>query len=415
MWSGAARQGVRRDLHVGGGRAVAELRRPDGEAEPTLRVERDAGIAEVPARRDRVDHAQRRAAPDRPVAVRHGRAAAPRQRILDERQALVEPVGAVFDVALLRRGADHRVAGADDVQAPHRERVDAEPVRQLVDGRFHREDELAETVAAEGAGRHLVGVDRVAVDRLRRDVVDSDRLAAAVVQHAAGVVAVGAGVRHGAQRDGGEAPVAPRAELHPHRDGVARRRGGELLLARQLQLHGPARAQRRQRRDVLDQHLLLPAEPAADALAQHPHPVLGQAQQAGQRPAGQERHLRRGPHDQPPVVVGPGDGAMRLQMGRAGRAACGRWPHGPRRRRRSRPRRRRWRNGTPPRRCGTGRGCRSPRACRRGAAARRAPSRPRGRRRRAAPRSRPPAPGSRPRRRPRFRPPPSRRAGRGSA
>ena len=74
----------------------------------------------------------------------------------------------------------------------------------------------------------------------------------------------------------------------------------ELLLPRELQLDRPAGPQRRQRDDVLDQHLLLAAEAAADALAEHPHLGRVEIEQIAQRPAGQERHLRAGADVQPP-------------------------------------------------------------------------------------------------------------------
>ncbi len=87
---------------------------------------------------------------------------------------------------------------------------------QLVDRRLDGEDRLAQPVAAERPGRQGVRVDRVALDPLVRAVVGGQALVAAMVQHAAGMIAVGAGIREHAERDRGEAAVGPRPDLHPH-------------------------------------------------------------------------------------------------------------------------------------------------------------------------------------------------------
>ena len=62
--------------------------------------------------------------------------------------------------------------------------------------------------------------------------------------------------------------------------------GDELLLAGEFELHRLAGLQHGQRDDVLDQHFLLGAEAAADALAEHAHLVGCEAEDAGRSPAG---------------------------------------------------------------------------------------------------------------------------------
>ncbi len=94
---------------------------------------------------------------------------------------------------------------------------------------------------------------------------------------------------------------------------MARRRADELLAARELELHGPAEPQGRERDDVLREHLLLAAEPAAHALAVHAHALRVEVEDARQVAAREERHLRGRPHDEPPVVVERRDGAVRLE------------------------------------------------------------------------------------------------------
>jgi hypothetical protein len=69
----------------------------------------------------------------------------------------------------------------------------------------------------------------------------------------------------------------------------------------------------RERHQILDQHLLLATEAAADPAGQHPHLVQGQLEQLRQGPPGQERGLRAGAQREPARVVEPADGAVRLQ------------------------------------------------------------------------------------------------------
>ena len=52
---------------------------------------------------------------------------------------------------------------------------------------------------------------------------------------------------------------------------------GKLLLAGVFELDRPAGFQNGERDDVLDEHLLLAAEAAADALDEHPHLSRGRS------------------------------------------------------------------------------------------------------------------------------------------
>ena len=115
-------------------------------------------------------------------------------------------------------------------------------------------------------------------------------------QHGLRMVAVGAriGQHIDLQRRELAVPRGAHADRDAHR--VARGGGGELLGAREFQHDGTAEAQGGQAHDVLDQHLLLAAEPAAHPGAQHPDPVRRQAEQVRQALPHQERHLRAAPH-----------------------------------------------------------------------------------------------------------------------
>src|SRR5438034_1352020 len=78
-------------------------------------------------------------------------------------------------------------------------------------------------------------------------------------------------------------------------NGLMPRRGrDELFLPRQLEFDRAAGLERCQRKNVLDEHFLLAAEPTADALTEYPHLVGRQMEQVGQRAPCQEWHLRAG-------------------------------------------------------------------------------------------------------------------------
>ena len=114
--------------------------------------------------------------------------------------------------------------------------------------------------------------------------------------------------------DRGQRPVALGAELHPRRHLMPRRRADELLLAGELPLHRPAGLERGEHAEVLGDHLLLAAEPAADALGEDVQVARAQAEDVAELLPRHERRLRAGADVQPPVVAAPGNRAMRLQM-----------------------------------------------------------------------------------------------------
>ena len=103
---------------------------------------------------------------------RRGRCA---RACFDEVKALIQAIaadhGVVGDGQMLCTGS----LGPDHVLAPHREGVDPQLAAQFVDGGLDGERGLRRAVAAEGAGRHGVGVDRVAGALLVRAAVGGHR------------------------------------------------------------------------------------------------------------------------------------------------------------------------------------------------------------------------------------------------
>ncbi len=275
-----------------------------------------AAFGDVPEGRRGVDHPERNTLPDQPIGgSRRRQSAAALECIIHQRQALIETVAAIFDVvAFLRAGRDHRVAGMHDIALTELDRVHAEPPRQLVHRRFNREIGLRQAVAAEGAARHGVGVDRIAVDLFVVAAIDGEAFAAGVIENGEAVIAVGAGVGDDVHLHGGQVAVAPRSDLdaYPHR--VPRRRADELFLAGEFELDRLAGFEHGERDDILDQHFLLGAEAAADALAEHADLCRIEIEQRGQRPPREERRLGARPHIEPLRLVEPADRAVRFQM-----------------------------------------------------------------------------------------------------
>lgn len=313
-------QGAGGDLLVDGGGAVAELRGADGDVVRPVGQEGHAGVGVVPAGRAGRDHRHGRALPDQPALGGLLGAGVLGDRLAHDPQALVEAVRGDVEVLLLADRAEHVLAGADDVLLPEDQRVHAETASQLVHDRFDGEGDLAEAVTAEGARRDDVRVDGERVDLLVRGAVDGERLADAVEHDGGAVVAVGAGVGDDAHLDRGQSAVGAGAGLDADGEGVACGRSVELLRACVLQLHRLPQFQRRQRDDVLRQHLLLAAKAAAHAPGDDAHLVLGQPVQGAQGAARQERGLGGGADGEAfagAVLLGleVGDAAVGLQAG----------------------------------------------------------------------------------------------------
>jgi hypothetical protein len=299
---------------VHGGRIVAELGRADSEVVVAVRPDAQPRLGAVLGRRRGVVHRHGHPAAHEPV-VTLGRRVAGGQGLLDQVETLVEPVAAVLNVLRIFAYGNHRVAGANGVAAAELEWIQVQRAGKLVHRRFDGEDRLAEPVAAHGAGRREVGVNRVCVELLVGAPVDGQRRAAGGVQRLAPVVAVGAGVGDDPHLERRQCAVASRPGLDPHPHRMATRAANELFFARELELDGPAGLQRGQRAEVFGQDLLLAAEAAADALAEHPDVDRVETQQVAKLFPRDERRLGTRPHVQPLVIVEPRDRLVRLEVG----------------------------------------------------------------------------------------------------
>ena len=152
----------------------------------------------------------------------------------------------------------------------------------------------------------------MAVDLLVGAPIDPDRFPAGVVEHRGAVIAVRAGIGHDPHLQRRQRAVPPRARLHGDHHRVSRGGGGELFFPRELELDRAPGPQRGEHDDVLDQHLLLAAEPAADLLAKHPDLGRIEIEDAAERAAGEERHLRAGADIEHAILIEPGNRGMGL-------------------------------------------------------------------------------------------------------
>src|SRR5260370_19112821 len=96
---------------------------------------------------------------------------------------------------------------------------------------------------------------------------------------------------------------------------MPRRGRDKLFLPGEFKFYGPSGLERSERQNILDEHFLLAAKPAADALAKYPDLVACEIENLHQRPPGQERRLRTGTNVENAGGVDPGETAMGFQRG----------------------------------------------------------------------------------------------------
>ncbi len=177
---------------------------------------------------------------------------------------------------------------------------------------LEREQALRRAVAPHGSADGPVRVGDVAGVALGGAVVGGEPAQAGQREDREAVDAVGSGVADDVHVLGDEAAVVHDAAPEGDRLGVAGARGDELLLARKLQPHRAAGRQHEVADDVLDQHLLLGAERAADPGLEHADLLHRQPEQRRHHPAHVEGHLGRGAEHEALVAVQPARRDVRL-------------------------------------------------------------------------------------------------------
>src|SRR5262245_39494528 len=123
-----------------------------------------------------------------------------------------------------------------------------------------------------------------------------------------------AGVGDDPDLDSGQHAVAACAEPNLRSHLMARGGADELLFAREFPLHRPTGLQCSQYAEILGQHFLLAAKPAADPLREDVHVPRAQTKDVTELVLGNKRRLRAGAHMDAPVRSNPGDRTVRLEM-----------------------------------------------------------------------------------------------------
>ena len=157
--------------------------------------------------------------------------------------------------------------------------------------RSYAHDQLRDAEAAQRAGRRLVGVDGVVVERDVLDVVRAGGGKAGLLRHPRADVGVGAAVPERLDLAGDHAAVVRDAGLDPHGRAVLGD-GVELLVHRQRDAHRLANEQRADGHQRFELDVQLGAEAAAEKRRADAHAVLGPAEQPADLAADERRTLR---------------------------------------------------------------------------------------------------------------------------
>ena len=159
------------------------------------------------------------------------------------------------------------------IRAAHRERVDAEFVRHLVEQRFERVPGIDRPVTAHRAVGRRVAVDAQAMILAGGYAIERVQQRAGIEDRHQTVAGVGAAALDDCAVDGGDFAVLGQPDLHPYvglGPAAVREKG---LLAREFELHHPTRRAREQRGDHLEVQRFGPmAKAAADERLDHADP-----------------------------------------------------------------------------------------------------------------------------------------------
>ena len=246
---------------------------PDGRLDALAHLTRRA--AHDVADRRALD-ADRRAARRLHPLQQHAQAGAARLLgVADGRRRRVEALLEVHVVHDLAGGEG--VAVAQQVPAAQLERADVQLGGERVHRALRRPHRLHRPVAAEGAVRRQVRVDRERVDADVRDQVGPDAGVAELGRDAGAAVRVRARVDPAVELLGDQRAVPLRADPHAHRRRVAVERD-ELLRAVEHGLDRPAGLARERGDQRLEPHERLRPERAAHRRSDHPDVVLGDAE-----------------------------------------------------------------------------------------------------------------------------------------
>ncbi len=176
-----------------------------------------------------------------------------------------------------------------------------------------RDGHLRRAKSPERAGEGVVGIDAVAVDLDRGEVVWAQAVLRRQRQHGRAMRSVCAGV--GDQLDLGcdQPAVGGAGRPVPHVEGMALESRQKALIPVEHDAAGPLGQQRHQRQVGLDGGLVLAAERAARHGHDHPHVLVPQSQRPGDLSLGALGSLAARPHGEPSILPVERDPRLRLQ------------------------------------------------------------------------------------------------------
>ena len=319
-------QGLRRDLGQDRVRSSAQVRGPHQQVEAAVVVHLDAGRAHVQPGDARAVHADGQAHPPADVGALRVLlpggilAALPADGLGAHVHALGQAAGAdglLEALSPLSHGLGHGqlLAHLHPVEPLELQGIQPGSQGQLLHVLLQGKLGLGRAVAPEGPGHRLVGVDHRTVEAGRGQPVGAQGPEAGDHLHGEAVGAIGPGVPDDLHVHAHQLALLVDAAAEAQDLGVAGAGAGELLGPGVLEAHRAARGDGQVGGQVLDEHLLLAAEAAADAGLHHPDAAHGQANEGGDHAAHVEGHLGAGADDQPVVLVPPAHHHVGLDAG----------------------------------------------------------------------------------------------------
>ena len=214
-------------------------------------------------------------------------------------------------------------SGLDSVAVTYLPGGDTHLLREQVDGRFQSKLALADTKAAKGSRRRVVGVVSESADVGVLVAVWAHGMGAGPFKHRAAERRVGPRVKVYLTVKPGKDTVLVAAERETPLHRVALGVEGDRFAAGKLYLHRPAHGERRQHGDVLRGDVLFAAEAAADKFILHHNTLRLPTEHDRDLFASIVDALVRG-IDLYAVFVREGEGALGLEEGvfREGRAVA---------------------------------------------------------------------------------------------
>ena len=196
--------------------------------------------------------------------------------VLYSQQCFLQRRGAVGNLAVRQY-----LARLDGVAEPDLPRGNADLFRQQVNHALQGKFALAHTETPERAGRRIVGIVAVSADVRILVAVRTHGMGAGPFQHRSAQGCVGACVKVDITIQRRKDPVLVTAQRESSFHGVAFRVEVYGFLAAEPCLHRTLIDPGRQRGDMLDRNIFLPAKSAADQLVLYHHPLRFPAEHDG--------------------------------------------------------------------------------------------------------------------------------------